>query len=355
MLYFIYSPPKVNSIQEELIVFAWFTVFICLFSSFFTIFSVNYSSLFPKKFRSDKHRRDASALIGAISFVASGFGSIFPALIIQYNNRASFSLMAFLSMVIAFIAMLFTIPGIFEKKEERQFYLNLAVKQNNVSFFKNITFSLKQSNFLVLIIVNFFVLIIMRSVGAAFPYAVRYIFHSPAITIALVSACYIGGAVISMPIWNKIGNKINNNKKLFLITGVALISSQIMLLFVDSLYIAYFAALIYGFCVAGYWTLLTMPINADVLDELAHLTGERNDAIYMGIRGFFINFSIVAQSALFALIHESTGFIENAENQTLLAQWGIRFTLALIPMICTLISILIFSKFYHLPHERLKT
>jgi Na+/melibiose symporter-like transporter len=192
----------------------------------------------------------------------------------------------------------------------------------------------------------------MQSVGAAFPYAVKYIFNAPAITIALISLLYIAGAVVSMPVWTKLGNKLNNNRKAFLITCVFLIGSQIFLLFVSDLLFASISAFIFGFCLAGFWTTLTMPINADVLDEIAVLTGERNESIYMGIRGFFVSFSIVAQSIMFTIIHKTTGFVENAEIQSELAQWGVRFTLALIPLICTFLTLLIFWKIYDLTPER---
>jgi Na+/melibiose symporter-like transporter len=55
---------------------------------------------------------------------------------------------------------------------------------------------------------------------------------------------------------------------------------------------------------------------------------------------------------MFTIIHKTTGFVENAEIQSELAQWGIRFTLALIPLVCTLLTLLIFWKIYDLTPER---
>jgi len=351
-LYFIYSPPLFNPQSTQWVILLWFTLFLCLYNFFFTIFGVNYTSLFPKKFRSDLERRKASGVIGGISFIASGFGSVLPALIIQFNDKSSYAVMALVSMVIAGIVMLFTIPGIREDKDQIKQYLTRQNSNPNPSFLKTLKFAIKQRNLVVLTIVLFLNLIIMQSVGAAFPYAVKYIFNAPAITIALISLLYITGAVVSMPVWSKLGNKLNDNRKTFLITCVFLIGSQIFLLFVSDLLFASIGAFIFGFCLAGFWTTLTMPINADVLDEIAVLTGERNESIYMGIRGFFVNFSIVAQSIMFTIIHKTTGFIENAEFQSELAQWGIRFTLALIPLICTFLTLLIFWKIYDLTPER---
>lgn len=351
-LFFMYFTPSINS-QNQLLGFLWFTSFACSYSAFSTIFGVNFSSLFPKKFRIDNERRKASGIIGAVSFLASGLGSIFPSLLIKYNVKSTYSLMAFLSMLIAGFVALLMIPGIREHDAQIQIYFKTTFTEHPSSFFKAMKQGIKHKNFVVSITCFFFTLIIMRSVGAAFPYAIRYIFYSPALTIALISLCYLLGAVISMPIWTKIGNHLNDNRKTFKITAFGLIISEIFLLFIGDLNLVYFAAIIFGFCIAGFWTVLTMPINADVLDEIAVNTRERNEPIYVGIRGFFMNFSIVLQSSLFALIHDATGFTEDAEFQNILAQWGIRFTLALIPLVCTIIALVIFWRFYDLNPEKI--
>jgi GPH family glycoside/pentoside/hexuronide:cation symporter len=350
-LFFVYSPLFLKG-STDFLLLIWFTLFICTFSFFFTIFSVNYTSLFPKKFRSEGERREATSIIGIVSFIASGFGSIFPALIIQFNQTLSYSLMGFFSMLIAIGIFFLMLPGIREKriiKENKS-----KPKLNFKDFMENFKFSLKQKNFVVLIILIFLNLIILRSVGAAFPYAVRYIFEAPSLTIGIISIFYILGAVLSMPIWKRIGNKINNNKKSFIFSGILVIIAQIFLLFVPNISFSYIVAFIYGSTISGFFVILTIQINADVLDELAAITEERNENIYMGIRGFFVNFSIVAQAFAFTVIHKATGFVEGAEFQTILAQWGIRFTLALLPLICTILGLLIFWKFYDLTTEKVK-
>jgi len=352
-LFFLYTPLiKLNS-NTNLWMFIWFILFICLYSFFFSIFGVNYGSLFPKKFSSDSVRRKASGIIGGISFAAMGIGTIFPALIIQFKNIKSYSLMALLSILIAIFVLLLTVPGIREKKENLKRYSNNN-RENKLNFLKNLRFALKQRNFVVIVIIYFLNLIIMRSVGAALPYATKYIFNAPSYAIAFISIGYILGAVISMPFWTKLGDIINNNRLLFMISCVFLSFSQLFLLFVSDVILAIFAAFLYGFTLAGFWTLLSMPLTADVLDEIAVKSKARNENVYLGIRGFFVNFSVVAQAAIFAFIHKVTGFVENTESQTILAQWGIRFTLALAPLICTIIVFIIFWKFYDLLPDKVK-
>ncbi|MHA1491141.1 MAG: MFS transporter [Promethearchaeota archaeon] len=353
-LYFVYSPPIVNPQENQALIFIWFTIFICIYSFFFTIFGINYGALFPKKFRTEKERRKASGIIGAIAFVAMGVGSIFPALFIKFNDKLTYSYMALYSTIIAIIVFILTIHGIREKKKEIDRYYQSKNQKNNKSFLKTMKYAMKQRNFVLITIILFLNLIIMQSVGAAFPYIVKYVFNAPAIAIGLISLCYLVGAVVSMPVWTKLGDKINSNKKMLMITGTFLIFTQFFLIFVSDLTLAFISAFLYGFCMAGFYTILSMPINADMLDELAVKTGERNESTYMGIRGFFVNFSIVALSAIFAGIHEITGFVKEAETQTILAQWGIRFTLALVPMICTILALFLFWKFYDITPEKKK-
>jgi len=131
MLFFIYSPPIFNPNNYQWLIFIWFTAFICLFSFFFTIFAVNYTSLFPKKFRSGNERRKASSIIGAISFVAAGFANIFPAFLIQFDKVSSYSYMALFSMIIATCIMILTIPGIRENKQKIDLDFNLSHQKEN--------------------------------------------------------------------------------------------------------------------------------------------------------------------------------------------------------------------------------
>jgi GPH family glycoside/pentoside/hexuronide:cation symporter len=351
-LFLVYSIP--NEINTQLFIFLWFTISINLFSIFSTIFGLNFSSLFPKKFLEESERRNASGIIGAVSFMASGFGSILPALIIQFESKISYMIMALISLTISSLVMILTIPGIKEKEATNKLNMNIEVLASKSSFYANLKYALKQKNFVILIITFFCTLIIMRSAGAAFPYAVRYIFKAPAIFVAFISLAYLIGAIISMPFWTRIGNRLNNNKSIFLLAGILLAMSQLLLTIVPDILIAFSCAFFYGFCIAGFWSVLTMPINAEILDEIAIDTGQRNESIYIGIRGFFISFSVVIQSIIFASVHEITGFIENAESQTVLAQWGIRLTLAFIPMILTLISIIIFKWKYNLTPEKVQ-
>ena len=356
-LYFLYNPPfnELNLKSDMVLLFFWFLIFLCLLSLFGTIFGINYNALYPEKFQSEAVRRRASGIIGGISFLGSGFGSFLPALIITYGDKSSFAHMAAIMILIGTTVFILAIPGFWEYKEMREKNIKLHQKNNELNFLESMKLAAKQKNFLIYVVLYFFIQFVMISVGAAFPYAVRYIFQKEAIYTAYLALLYVVGAIISLPIWTFINKKLNDNKKSLLITGVFLLFSQIAIFFTFSISMAVFTVFFFGFCLAGFRTILSLRIVGNVFDEIVVNTGRRNESTYMGISGFFINFTVAVQSLVFALVHELTGFGENVEVQTDLAQLGIRLTLSLIPLVFIFLGLLIFWKYYDLTPEKVQT
>ncbi len=355
-LYFLFVPPNVNFNPQTntTIFFFWLIMFLCLLSLFGTIFGINYSALYPEKFRSDSDRRSATSIIGSISFLAGGLGSILPALIISYGDKSSFEKMVSLAVIIGIIVFILSIPGFREGKEMiNRNMLNDGLNSKD-SLLTSMKIALKQKNFMIYVILFFLIQLVLMSVGAAFPYAVRYVFKKEAVYTAFLAFLYIIGALVSLPLWSFISKKIMDNKKFLIITGFVLIVAQILFFFTPNINVALISAFLYGFSIAGFWTTLKLQIVGDVFDEIVANTGKRNESTYMGISQFFINFTIVVQSFIFALVHQTTGFVEDAEVQSELAQLGIRLTLSLIPMIFALLAILVFWKCYDLTPSRVE-
>jgi len=138
--------------------------------------------------------------------------------------------------------------------------------------------------------------------------------------------------------------------------GTALVSSiLIIFFFINNVIALYIFGFMYSFCYAGFWTTLTMPISAEVYDEIAATTGERNENIYGGVRGFFMSFSFAVRTLIVVIIQKLTGFNENLDIQTDLAKIGLRILISVVPLICIIIAFILIKKFYTITPERLKT
>ena len=95
-----------------------------------------------------------------------------------------------------------------------------------------------------------------------------------------------------------------------------------------------------------------LPVLGDVVDEAALKNNTRQEGIYMGVRTFFGRIAIIIQALTFAIIHISTGFEPGSPTQSPLAILGLRFQVALVPMILILIEILLFWKLYDITPEK---
>ena len=95
------------------------------------------------------------------------------------------------------------------------------------------------------------------------------------------------------------------------------------------------------------------PISSDCYDEIALTTGKRQEAVLSGIRTFFLRIAIIITALTIATVHIITAYNPNPNaKQTLLAQWGIRIHMGLIPSLLALMAFIIMLLFYDLKGEK---
>ena len=164
---------------------------------------------------------------------------------------------------------------------------------------------------------------------------------------------FLIGAVCSIPLWIILANKLNNNKKVYVIAGVFLVIFSIPLSLVADYYILMVIFVLWGVGLGGFWALNRI-ILSDAIDEAVVNTEKREEGIYSGIFMFFNRVAIIVQVIIFATVHTMTGFVEGADSQSPQAQWGIQLHLGIIPAIILLIGTLIFWKFYDLTPSKIE-
>jgi len=165
-------------------------------------------------------------------------------------------------------------------------------------------------------------------------------------------AGFLISVLVFTPVWVKVMHKLNDNRKLAIITGAMLTALTTPMIFTNT-YLGFLLSMIlWGIPLGAFW-MIQPVILADVIDESVVRTGERKEGIYNGFQQFFSRLAIVVQALSFATVHIMTGFVEGASVQTPLAQWGIHVHLALIPIIAMIIGLIIFYKFYNLTPEKI--
>jgi GPH family glycoside/pentoside/hexuronide:cation symporter len=350
----IFTPPNVDPVSGAWILFGWLLFATCFYDTFASIFFVNFSALFPDKFRSIEERRTANAIATPIGVLGIVAGGMLPPLFITFGEIRTYIIQAGVMLVIGLVILALAIPGCREDRATIDRYLTShELKAKSRSFFGSLRNSLKQKSFLVFIITYTLYRSLVICVQSSIPYVIRFVIKREASSMTLVMAGFLIGALVSIPLWMKLARKTNDNRKVIMIAGFFLAFISIPLSFIMDFYTLIIVLIIWGVALGGFWVMLA-PVLADVIDESVAICEKREEGIYMGFQQFFGRMGILAQAITFVIVHTLTGFAEGANTQSPQAVWGIQLHFGIIPFIFMLVGMIIFAKWYNLTPEKVK-
>jgi len=350
----LFSPPDVDPNSGALILFIWLVVMTCIYDTFASLYGVNFYSIFPDKFRGDSERRLAATLSTLVAAVGTASGSIIPSLIIVLGERSTYTMHAGVVVIVCLIALVAAIPGSREDQVRIDCYLESCEEDmEREPFFKGFKKLFKHKNYMAYVISFMFYRCVIETMVGSIPYVAKFVLGVEGIDITLIMAALLIGMFVSMPIWSKIADKTNNDRKTIIIAASFLTIFTIPLFFINNYYAMIFAIFIWGMGEGGYWVMLS-PNRSNVIDESVVKTGRRTEGIYQGFQTFISRAALVAQALSFSIVHTLTGFVETSDTQTPTAIFGIQIHFALLPMIFMLIATIILWKYYKLTPEVVK-
>ncbi len=347
----LFAVPDVDPNSDALFLFFWLLITICLYDTFNSMYDVNYNSLIPDKFRTDKHRMKLSSFAVAFGIIGVVLGAILPPMLITYGDKASFFRMGVIVSILGIVILLLLIPGIKEDQEMIDRALRVDAQKEQLGFFKMMKVALNQRNFVAyLCIYTFYQAVVVLMIGSI-PYVVRFILKEEAIVEAYIFLGYIVTGLISIPFWAKLAQRKGDFKKSFIIGGLLMVIFMIPLIFVETILTVIIAVAIFGIGGIGFWVMM-LPVLSDVIDEASVENGVRQEGFYMGVRTLVSRIALIIQAVTFALVHILTGFEPGSATQSATAVFGLRLQVAVIPMILMLIGTLLFWKLYDLTPEK---
>ncbi|MFX1481370.1 MAG: MFS transporter [Promethearchaeota archaeon] len=347
----IFTPPNVNAQESPWIVFGWLVFSTCLFDLAESIWTVNYLSLLPDKFRDRSERRTMAMFEVYLGFIGSVLAFILPSFIIVYGNFSSYALMAWICVAISFICWIFMIPGVRDDKDYVENYLMHYKEEDRDSFFKSLKDVLSQRNFVAFLCLYTLYQALVQTMLASFVYFARFNLGGEVQMVAVISGMLLIGGLISVPFWLLYTNKTKDHRKTFIISAFLMACFAAIMTFTYGLIGIIIIVFLFGIAIGGFWVMLS-PVYSDVIDESVSISGKRRESTYGGIRNFFINLARVIQAITLTTVHELTGFVEGSNTQTPLALIGIRLHLGLIPGIFVAIGLIIFWKYYDITPEK---
>lgn len=341
LFYFLlYAPPQGMS-QRGL--FFWLILVLCLADTFYSIYTINASSIFPAKFKSVEDRRRSGVvhtIVGSIGMVVC---ATVPPLIYKYYDVQSYKTMGLVMGIFGFVLVLLNIPG--NKPDEHQIQNDLEKKEEKQEpFFKILKESMKKKTFVIYIIVMFLYAIFTTFAMSSLSYLLKYVTHAESRSQTQIWGAMILGILLSLPVWNKLFKKIDVRNTM--IAGMTIMSiSMTPVLFGAKVLLLTIVFFCVGIGMGGIW-ISYMPFFADVMDYMYVETGKRHSGMYVGIRTFFLRFVIILQTLVYLFIHNLTGFLKDQANQTPQVIFGILIHGVIIPMLAIALAAFILWKYY---------
>ncbi len=342
----LFTVPAWDPDTQQIPLFLWLLISICLYDTLFSIYDTSYNGLIPDKFRTDRDRVRQSAWANVLSIIGGVMAVFIGPGLITYGDRRSFLTMAVAVCIIGLGVLLIQIPGLKETKIMRE-RLEIQSKQSPPeSFFKLLKKAIRQRNFLAYLIIYLCYQSCNVLMTSSIAYVNRFILGGPEDDEMLIMGGYILLGMLSIPFWAFISRK-KGQKFVFMICALIIVGLMIPLIFITTLIPMVIVVGLMGVGLLGFAVML-LPILGDVIDEAVVIHRRRRDTFYMGVRTFFGRISVIIQALTIGIVHIATGFNEGASTQPPSAIFGIRIQVAIVPMILMLIGTVVFWKLYTL-------
>jgi Na+/melibiose symporter-like transporter len=349
----VFSVPFANPSENQILVFLWLVIILCVSDTFGSLIGINRWGLFVDKIRNADDRKKAGVF--NIIFVPMG---ILIAVILQpiileslgRQNLFAWSIQALFFAILAMIIFVVSIPGLRESKEMRERRVQIDTSKKEEKFFRILRQALTQRSFVAIVIMWITYSTTSSICSVMLYFWIIYVLGLPLTAQIVPSVLFIIMAPVTIPIWFYIAKKIEA-KKLFACGLLIFVGSLIPMLWIDSLLGTIIIFALIGVSL-GCQGILQPTIISDAIDEAAVVTGTRNEGIYIGIHVFFSRTSIAIQVSIVGIIQIITGFNPEATIQTPEAIWGLRLLMSVIPGGILLLGIIIFYILFDVTDEK---
>jgi GPH family glycoside/pentoside/hexuronide:cation symporter len=348
---FLYFPPISFGDTSMVANFIYFFIVIVIFELFYTIYSLNLTSLFPEIFMTQQERTQANNIRQVFTIVGLIFAFILPGMIIDDyrdpNNLPKYQLFGIIAaVIIVACALIFLIFGPKERVEFQQDY------QKAFGFFGTIKYCFKSKSFRWYIIAETCVWFVYGMLPTIVPlYAGEVLKVVGLSTSLLLATTFISATIFITFLWKPLVRKIGN-RKAWIISFIIWILSLSGTLFISEFIGGLIVFFLIGIGLSGSLFIIDLVV-ADIIDEDETVTGMRREAGYYGVNAFVLRFSNVLVILAIGIVFSGTewggGYVPNPGiNVTI----GLKILMFALPAIALVIAALAIYK-YPLHGERL--
>jgi len=349
----LFTPPISLGINAQMTNFVYFLVIIIIFEFFFTMFSINHTSLFPEIFIDKNERAKINVFRQLFLVIGLIVAFLLPALCIPdltekkyLPNYWVFSIVA--CIIIISGGFIFLKWGAREKEEFKDDYKDMP------GFLESIKICVKNKSFLWPAFSLIMVWFVFGMIPVIIPLYGKYVLGiKNSIFISLMLVLAFISAAIFVNIWRIVAHKIGVRKS-WMYSMLIWIITMIPLMFISKgdIIFAFIILFLIGIGFAGA-LLLRDLMWADVIDEDEIKTGVRREATYYGVNALFMRLSTILVFLAISLVFSTAGWGQYTPNPGADVIFGLRILMVVFPVIALGIAIFGFYM-YPLHGERLE-
>ena len=352
IMLFIFSPPIAFGLTDEITNFIYFLIVIIVFELFYTMYSLNVTSLFPEVFLTSEERIKANNIRQIFSIIGLIVAFILPSLFItdysDPNSLGQYQIFGIVCLIIIIACgLIFLKFGPKEKTEFQEDYKNAP------SFVDSIKMCVKSKSFRWYIpaeIANWFVFGMLPIIIPLYGKFVLGLQDSLLISL-LLGFAFISAALFITILWKPLVRKMGN-KKAWILSMSIWILTLLPLMIINDFISGMIVFFLMGIGLSGSLYIIDLVV-ADIIDEDEVETGMRREAAYYGVNALFLRMTTVLVFLAISSVFTSVGWaVFEPDVITEEIIFGLRALIVIFPAIALGIGILAIYK-YPLDGERL--
>ncbi|MBD3193945.1 MAG: MFS transporter, partial [Candidatus Lokiarchaeota archaeon] len=344
--FFLFFPPLLDPtlISSQWIYFLWLFLFLLSYDTFYTIIGITQKalvaelSILPEERASSTFFWSFGTLFGQVTTF------VIPFLFIVNEDPYTQNLPTFQFLVILFaiIGALFLGMMSFGIKEKKEF---VFAEKKKMKFIESIKYTIKNNSFIIYTLFSFTLVFMNSMIYSQISFFVQDVLQvsSSSLLSSVPILVFIGASLVGYPI-GLFFNKKFGGKRGIIYLSVIVIFGLVFLTLSFEYITSNLALLIIGIGYSG-MGLIAPILMADIIDLDELKTGYRREGAYYGSNNLFTKPAQSLAAGLTSMVFILTGYDQFSSSQSILAQFGIKLNIGIIPAIIIAVGILILTKF----------
>jgi len=329
---------------SDLLAFLYFLIIIVIWELFYTMYSLNQTSLFPEMFRDLDQRSKANNSIQFFQVISLLIAFLLPGFLIQSftsedvpigTTQLQYIIAAvIISIICAIGGFIFIKFGLKERIEFSKDYERVPPFRQALKY----TFGYK--SFKLYVIGNFALWYAFNMIPTIMPIygAVCLGVQDASILSLILGTGFVSAAIFVFP-WRIIVNKLGA-KESYILSLIVFIITLLPLMFIRGVLLGFIFFFLLGIGLAGVLIVRDITIAA-IIDEDELKTGVRREGNFYGINGFIVKFSNVVVFLSIGLVFIGTDWnIFDLSTAEYAVEFGLRSLMVILPIVFLIIGII---------------